>query len=90
MIPTRVQRLAKWRKRSALAEYERELVNERTALKRQASRVNGTRFGRPRKVSDAERLSTAKRMKADGYTGKEVAQYLNISRATLYRYLTRR
>ena len=31
----------------SLAEYERELVKERTALKRAASRVNGTKFGRP-------------------------------------------
>ena len=34
----------------SLAEYERELVKERTALKRQASRANGTKLGRPKKV----------------------------------------
>ena len=50
----------------ALADYERELVKERTALKRQASRANGTKFGRPRKVDDPEHIATAKRMKADG------------------------
>src|SRR5262249_39562713 len=33
----------------SLAEYERELVKERTALKRDASRANGTRFARPKK-----------------------------------------
>ena len=43
----------------SLAEYERELVRERTALKRQASRANGIKFGRPRKVADAEYISTA-------------------------------
>jgi predicted DNA-binding transcriptional regulator AlpA len=26
-------------------------------------------------------------MKADGYTGKDIAKYLGASRATLYRYL---
>ena len=31
----------------SLAEYERELVKERTALKRATSRANGTKFGRP-------------------------------------------
>jgi DNA invertase Pin-like site-specific DNA recombinase len=38
----------------SLAEYERELVKERTTLKRAASRANGTKFGRPRKVDDPE------------------------------------
>ena len=72
---------------SALAEYERELVIERTALKRQASRANGTKFGRPRKVASGEHIATAKRMKADGHTGKDIAKYLGVSRATVYRYL---
>jgi DNA invertase Pin-like site-specific DNA recombinase len=71
----------------SLAEYERELVKERTALKRESSRANGTKFGRPRKVDDTEHIATAKRMKADGHTGKDIAKYLGVSRATLYRYL---
>ena len=29
----------------SLAEYERELIKERSALKRQMSRSNGTKFG---------------------------------------------
>ena len=71
----------------SLAEYERELTKERTALKRASSRANGTKFGRPRKVSDAEHITTAKRMKADGHAAKDIAKYLGVSRATLYRYL---
>ena len=71
----------------SLAEYERELVNERTALKRAASRASGTKFGRPRKVDDAKHIATAKRMMADGYTGKDIAKCLGVSRAMLYRYL---
>jgi DNA invertase Pin-like site-specific DNA recombinase len=71
----------------SLAEYERELTRERTALKRKASRANGTRFGRPRKVDDAEHIVTAKRMKLDGHSGRAIAKYLGVSRATLYRYL---
>jgi DNA invertase Pin-like site-specific DNA recombinase len=71
----------------SLAEYERELVKERTALKRQASRANGTKFGRPKKVADASHIATAKRMKADGHTAKDIAKYLGVSRATLYRHL---
>lgn len=71
----------------SLAEYERELIKERTALKRASSRANGTKFGRPRKVDGTEHIATAKRMKADGHTGKDIAKYLGVSRATLYRYL---
>jgi DNA invertase Pin-like site-specific DNA recombinase len=71
----------------SLAEYERELVKERTALKRQASRANGTKFGRPRKVQEAQDITTARRMKTDGHTANDIARYLGVSRATLYRYL---
>jgi DNA invertase Pin-like site-specific DNA recombinase len=72
----------------SLAEYERELTRERTALKRASSRANGTKFGRPRKVKDTDHVATAKRMKGDGHTGKDIAKYLGVSRATLYRYLS--
>jgi DNA invertase Pin-like site-specific DNA recombinase len=72
---------------ASMAEFEPELTKERTALKRAASRANGTRFGRPRKVSDADHVATAKRMKTDGHTGKDIAKYVGVSRATLYRYV---
>lgn len=71
----------------SLAEYERELIRERTALKRTVSRANGSRFGRPRKVNDAEHIATARRMRDDGHLAKDIAKYLGVSRATLYRYL---
>ena len=71
----------------SLAEYERELTKERAALKRATSRANGTRFGRPRKVQEVQDIATAKRMKEDGHTIKDIAKYLGVSRATLYRYL---
>jgi DNA invertase Pin-like site-specific DNA recombinase len=72
---------------ASMAEFERELTKERTALKRETSRANGTKFGRPKKVDDAEHIATAKRMKSDGHTGKDIAKYVGVSRATLYRYL---
>jgi DNA invertase Pin-like site-specific DNA recombinase len=46
-----------------------------------------TPWARPRKVADGEHIATAKRMKADGHTGKDIAKYLGVSRATMYRYL---
>lgn len=48
----------------SLAEYERELIQERSVLKRAAARANGVKFGRPCKVSDADHIATAKTMKA--------------------------
>ncbi|BDB63552.1 recombinase family protein [Rhodococcus sp. RDE2] len=70
----------------SLAEYERELVKERTALKREAARASGVKFGRPRKVTD-DKAEVARTLKEQGWTGKRIAEHLNISRATLYRYL---
>ena len=55
----------------SLAEYKRELIKERTALKRQASRANGAKFGRPKKVADAEHIATAMRMKDHGTLPKQ-------------------
>ena len=49
-------------------------IKERTALKRQASGY-GTKFGRPRKVKDRSHITTARRMKADGHTGKDIAKF---------------
>jgi DNA invertase Pin-like site-specific DNA recombinase len=72
---------------ASMVEFERELVKERTALKREASRANGTKFGRRKKVADAGHIATARRMRADGHTAKDIAKYLGVSRATLYRYL---
>ena len=64
-----------------LVVYERELIKERTGLKTEASRANGTRFGPPRKVNNTEHIPTAKRMKAGGHTVK----YVGVTRAAVYR-----
>jgi DNA invertase Pin-like site-specific DNA recombinase len=72
---------------ASMAEFERELIKERTALKRAASQASGTKFGRPKKVPDPSHIATARRMKDDGHTARDIAKYLGVSRATLYRYL---
>jgi DNA invertase Pin-like site-specific DNA recombinase len=56
-------------------------------LKRKASRANGAKFGQPRKVDNTDHIATAKQMKADGHTGRDIANYLGVSRATVYRVL---
>ena len=71
----------------SLAEYERELIKERTALKRAALCAKGVKFGRPKRVADLAHITTARKMKADGHTAKDIAKFLGVSRATFYRYL---
>lgn len=72
----------------SLAEYERESTKERTALQRAMSRAKGTKFGRRRKVADQNHIVTARQMKDDGHTARDIAKYLGVNRATLYRLLS--
>ncbi len=43
--------------------------------------------GGPKKVKDGDHIATAKRTKADGHTAKDIARFLGVRGATLYRYL---
>jgi len=44
--------------RLGIAEFERDLIRERTGAGREAARKRGVRFGRPRKLSlDQEQLA---------------------------------
>jgi hypothetical protein len=49
--------------------------------------VGGSVIHLPREVDDTDHIATPKRMKADGHTGRDIASYLGVSRATAYRYL---
>jgi DNA invertase Pin-like site-specific DNA recombinase len=70
----------------AIAEYERELVKERTALKLEYARKSGRKFGRPAKLN-ADQAALARRMKDNGETAATICETLGIGRTTLYRYL---
>jgi DNA invertase Pin-like site-specific DNA recombinase len=51
---------------AGIAEFERDLIRERTGAGREAARKRGVRFGRPRKLSlDQERLALRLVLKAD-------------------------
>ncbi|HYY01025.1 MAG TPA: helix-turn-helix domain-containing protein [Mycobacterium sp.] len=71
---------------SSIAEYERELVRERTALKLEHARKSGRKFGRPAKLN-GDQAALARRMKANGETAATICATLGIGRTTLYRYL---
>lgn len=71
----------------ALAEFERSVIRERTHAGLKAARDRGRKGGRPPALSAAD-LAAAKAMLRDPeITVAEVAQRMNISPATLYRYL---
>ncbi len=71
---------------SALAEFERAMIRERTMLGLENANRLGRRGGRPRMSEDA--LSEAKALLlSPDLTFAEVARRVKVSPATLYRYL---
>lgn len=70
----------------ALAEFERELIRERTRAGLAAARARGRLGGRPKKLSNKQ-IEMARKLMADPSNSiKEICATLKISRATLYRY----
>jgi DNA invertase Pin-like site-specific DNA recombinase len=73
----------------ALAQFERELIQERTKAGLAAARARGRMGGRPRKLG-AKEVATARRLLEDPeQTVKGVAELLGVGRSTLYRALDR-
>lgn len=69
----------------ALAEFEREVIRERTRAGLKAARARGHKGGRPRKL-DASSLNMAKLLMSEGSTSvTEICRTLRVSRSTLYR-----
>jgi DNA invertase Pin-like site-specific DNA recombinase len=72
----------------ALAEFERNLITERTVAGLDAARIRGRKGGRPRRNPDSGRVAFAKRLYHDQRLSiPEILKTLNVSKATLYRWL---
>jgi DNA invertase Pin-like site-specific DNA recombinase len=72
---------------ASLAEFERDIIIERTNAGLKAARARGRIGGRP-KVMDTKKISMAKSLINDSNNSiKDICETLNVSRATLYRYL---
>lgn len=71
---------------AGIAEFERELIRERTRSGRMAAQTRGVRFGRPPKLN-SDQIALAKRLVREGNSVPEVSKILNVHRATLYRSL---
>ena len=74
----------------ALAEFERDLIRERTAAGLAAARARGRHGGRPT-VWTPEKLATAHSMYSSGqHDVAAIARVLGVSRASVYRGLSQR
>src|SRR3954447_11734772 len=71
----------------ALAEFERDLIRERTLAGLAAARARGRMGGRPRHLDDKKKRHAALLRSDSTNSVKDVCRTLGISKATLYRYL---
>ena len=76
----------------ALAEFERDLIRERTRAGLSAARARGRKGGRPKvkAFTDPKKLALARQLYAAGQTPVDtICGMFKISRATFYRYVAR-
>lgn len=72
----------------ALAEFERDLIRERTNAGLAAARARGRVGGQPRKLKTNGKVVLARQMFVDqSHSISEICAALGIFRATLYRYV---
>ena len=74
----------------ALAEFERNLIRERTRAGLEAARARGRKGGRPRILDGKKQELAYKLYDEKRYTINEICRMLGISKPTLYAYLQRR
>jgi DNA invertase Pin-like site-specific DNA recombinase len=75
---------------SALAQFERRLIQERTKAGLAAARARGRRGGRPPLAANDPRLVLAKKLHGDRTLSiDDVCRTLRISRSTYYRYVSK-
>ena len=71
----------------ALAEFERNLIAERTKAGLVAARARGRLGGRPKVLDDKQREALVLLYREKKHSVKEICQIMRISRQTLYNYL---
>ena len=69
----------------ALAEFERNLIRERTVAGLKAERARGRKGGRPRKLSTRASKTITALLKTAEVSVQEIAKRYGVSRSTLYR-----
>jgi DNA invertase Pin-like site-specific DNA recombinase len=71
----------------ALAEFERDIIRERTLAGLAAARARGRKGGRPRGLDDKKKRHAATLHSDPSNSVRDICRTLGISKATLYRYL---
>lgn len=71
----------------ALAEFERDIIRERTLAGLAAARARGRMGSRPRHLDDKKKRHAAMLRSDPTNSVKDICRTLGISKATLYRYL---
>jgi DNA invertase Pin-like site-specific DNA recombinase len=71
---------------SAIADFERSLIAERTRAGMEAARRRGKQLGRPRSIQP-EQLAQARRLLKANQTVPDIARLLTVNRTTLRRAL---
>jgi len=72
---------------ASIAEFERDLIKERTKAGMEAARARGRKGGRPKKVSDKAFGELVKLYDKETLTVEEIVNTAGISRVTFYRRL---
>ncbi len=72
---------------AALAEFEREIISERTKAGLKAARARGRFGGRPKKLNEQQTQMVKKMWRDHAITIEEICRSFDISRSTLYLYL---
>lgn len=71
----------------ALAEFERDLIRERTNAGLKAARARGKNGGRPKSLTERQRQQAMTLLKDTSNSITDICKTLRISRSTLYRYV---
>lgn len=72
---------------AAMAEFERNVIRERTHAGLQAARARGRKGGRPPKLDEQQKKEIRALLRDPDITVNEVAKRYGVSRATLYRHV---
>lgn len=77
---------------ASLAEFEREVIRERTMAGLAAARAQGRTGGKPKGLSEEakKQARVAESLHKEKYPIKEIARQLKLSRTTVYKYLNHR